>query len=378
MDETMPCRTHTQTYVLKQPLKVPLFATMNNDDDNSVLSPPKINGSNQLPSSKSHVLKSHSFGPVKLFALNVNLSAVSDRTNTSTSSKFSGIIHSTFTSESSLIKAKEMAVCKKIVVNGDLIKANIHLNWEVIVKKIPVDLPKLAVESVFSKFGRVVSIKMQLIGLWQKALIEFESSEVASLVVFKWSVLMRKGLVCVALAVGDKQMWVLRDQHWALLYTLLVSTTAHDFSGLLNLYSGKTCVIGCNLVTGVCSVGENFGSHGKRVVTNLDRVHLASIYKKKQAPVTRPVSFGSRTWALVVGAPSVHSFSGDGSIFGSKKVGKPLSSVANDLEECLVNIESSLISLVGQISELAKRLDLFMLVVPQPSPGCQLLVTLLL
>ncbi|KAG9297802.1 hypothetical protein G9A89_000107 [Geosiphon pyriformis] len=121
--------------------------------------------------------------------------------------------------------------------------------------------------------------------------------------------------------------------------------------------------------SGVCLVGENSGSCGKRVVTNLDCVCLASIYKKKQAPITYPVSFSGRTWVSVVGAPSVCSFHGNGSILGSNKVGKPLPSVVNDLEECLVNIESSLISFAEQIGELAKKLDSLMLAVPQPSPG---------
>ncbi|KAG9296955.1 hypothetical protein G9A89_003669 [Geosiphon pyriformis] len=58
-------------------------------------------------------------------------------------------------------------------------------NMEVIIKKIPVDLPKSVVKSVFSKFGKIISIKMQLIGLWQKTLVEYESSEVADLVTAK-------------------------------------------------------------------------------------------------------------------------------------------------------------------------------------------------
>ncbi|KAG9304351.1 hypothetical protein G9A89_019913 [Geosiphon pyriformis] len=395
MDKTTLHRTRTQMYMLEQPFKTPLFATMNDDDDNSVLPPPKIND--------------RSFGPVKLFALDMNLLAVPDRTNSdklisikkffykidgfgkaSTPSKFPGVIHSTFTSKSSLIKAREMAIHEKIVVNSDLKKANIHLNQEVIIKKISVDLPKLAVKSVFSKFGRVVFIRMQLIGLWQKTLIEFELSEVASLVVSKWSVLMEKDLVHMALAVSNKQMWVSRDQHWALLYTLLIGTTAHNLSGLLDSYvmyvrdrcavicfaneASKLAAFGSVLVFkrvsfGVCSVGGNSGSHGKRVVTDLDRVCLASIYKKKQAPVTCPVSFGDRTWASVVGALLVHSSYGDSLILGSNKVGKPLPSVVNDLKEHLINIESSFISLAGQIDELAKRLNSLMLAVSQPSPG---------
>ncbi|KAG9306541.1 hypothetical protein G9A89_004738 [Geosiphon pyriformis] len=54
---------------------------------------------------------------------------------------------------------------------------------------------------------------------------------------------------------------------------------------------------------------------------------------------------------------------------------KPILSVIVDIEKRFAILESSLTSLVGQISELAKKLNLFMLTVLQPSPGCQLLVT---
>ncbi|KAG9295763.1 hypothetical protein G9A89_008991 [Geosiphon pyriformis] len=57
---------------------------------------------------------------------------------------------------------------------------------------------------------------------------------------------MRKNSVWMALAVEDKQSWMFRNQHKTLLYTLPVGTTAHNLSGLLDLYGGKTCFIGRN------------------------------------------------------------------------------------------------------------------------------------
>ncbi|KAG9291934.1 hypothetical protein G9A89_004872 [Geosiphon pyriformis] len=123
----------------------------------------------------------------------------------STPSRFPGIIRSSFTSESSMNKMKELVIHKKIVVNNDLKRVSSHSDKKIVVKEILVNLPKLAVESVFSKFGKIVSIKMQLIGLWQKALVEFELSEIADLVAVKWSVFIEKNFVCVAKAVDDKQ-----------------------------------------------------------------------------------------------------------------------------------------------------------------------------
>ncbi|KAG9305914.1 hypothetical protein G9A89_016567 [Geosiphon pyriformis] len=327
---------------------------------------------NQMPQIRSRALKKRNFKPVKSFALDIEVLAVPEKTNVDklmavkkifyqvdefggalTLSKFPGIIRLSFTSEKSLIKTRELAISEKILVNDDLRKVNRHSDWKVIVKEIPVDLLKSAVDSAFSKFGKIVSIKMQLIGLWQKALVEFESFKVASLVVSKWSVLMGKDSVHVALAVSNKQTWVSRDQHRALLYTLPVGTTAHDLSSLLELYDEKTCFIGCNPnsyvcdrcaiicfgdevsklaaigiipvfkdvglhwaglslasctyckqfshVTVNCFLGENSGVCGKKVVSDQDRIHLAGIYKKKSAPIAHPVLFGGKTWTQVAG-----------------------------------------------------------------------------
>ncbi|KAG9305046.1 hypothetical protein G9A89_007449 [Geosiphon pyriformis] len=214
MDDVTPKKTRTRTYVLGKPPRQPSFNLEN--DNNSVLELPSRTfvGSNQLLLPKSCGLECHRFEPVKSFTLDVELSAVPGKSNSdklfkvkkifykidgfggaSTLSKFPGVIRSTFTSESSLVKARELAICKKILVNDDLRKVNSHSDREVIIKKISVDLPKSAIEAVFSRFGKIVSIKVQLIGLWQKALVEYESSEMADLVAARWSVLMRKDSV---------------------------------------------------------------------------------------------------------------------------------------------------------------------------------------
>ncbi|KAG9288541.1 hypothetical protein G9A89_006037 [Geosiphon pyriformis] len=204
MDVAMPRKTQTRTYVLGNSPKAPTFNIISDDENALSLLLPKFNSSNQLPSVKSCVLEKWSFEPVKLFALDVKLFAVPEKTScnklisikrifyhvngfgrASTFSKFPGIIRSSFTSELSLNMAKELVVREKILVNNVIRKPNSCLNQEVIIKEIPVDLSKSAVESVFSKFGKIVSIKIQLIGLWQKALVEFKSPEIASSVASK-------------------------------------------------------------------------------------------------------------------------------------------------------------------------------------------------
>ncbi|KAG9292912.1 hypothetical protein G9A89_016274 [Geosiphon pyriformis] len=344
MDENTPRKTRIQTYMLGNLL---------NDDEKALELPPsKFNGANQMPHIRSRAPEKRNFEPVKFFALDIEVSAVPEKTNidklmavkkifyridgfgrASTLSKFPGIIRLSFTSEKSLVKTREMAINEKILVNDDLRKVNSHSDWEVIVKEIPVDLPKLAVDSAFFKFSKIVLIKMQLTGFWQKTLIEFELFEVASLVVSKWSVLMGKDSVHVALAVSDKQI-------------------------LLESYGGKTCFIGHNPNSYVhdrcviicfgdeafklaaigtvpvfkgaglflasctrckqfghvminCSLGENSGVRGKRMVSDQDWICLARIYKKKSALIAYPVLFGGKIWVQVAGGfPSCVVLSG--------------------------------------------------------------------
>ncbi|KAG9304133.1 hypothetical protein G9A89_019695 [Geosiphon pyriformis] len=241
-NKTMPRKTRIQTYVLGHPPKVPTFDNMSDDDD--VLMLPFSKFASSVLLIKSHAADTCSFKPVKFFTLDIKLSAVPGKTNSnkliaaSTLSKFPDIIKSFFTSELSLKKAREMVINEKIFVNNDIRKVNSSLDQEVIVKEILVDLFRSAIEAVFSKFSRIVSIKLQLIGFWQKALVEYKSSEMANLIIAQWSVLVRKNSVRVAKAINNKQT--------ALLYTLPTGTTAYDLSGLLELYSEKTCFIGWN------------------------------------------------------------------------------------------------------------------------------------
>ncbi|KAG9298401.1 hypothetical protein G9A89_000400 [Geosiphon pyriformis] len=65
------------------------------------------------------------------------------------------------------------------------------------------DTPKKIIIAVLAKFGKIKSIKIQLIGMWQKAVVKFAESDQANLLVSKWSFLIGKNSVCVAKAVQD-------------------------------------------------------------------------------------------------------------------------------------------------------------------------------
>ncbi|KAG9296077.1 hypothetical protein G9A89_011929 [Geosiphon pyriformis] len=205
----------------------------------------------------------------KSFALNINLLVMEGKSaitktqvirklfskingfgGATTPSKFEEIIRSIFTSEISMKKATLLAREKRITVNTNLKKQEICSDWAIIIKKIPIDTPKGIIIAALSEFGQVVSIRLQLIGLWQKTVVEFAKSSQADLLAAKWSFLIRKNSVCVAKAVGDGKTWALRDRFRALLFTLPVGTTVHDLGNLLKGAGGKTCVINQLLKSG--------------------------------------------------------------------------------------------------------------------------------
>ncbi|KAG9307197.1 hypothetical protein G9A89_017025 [Geosiphon pyriformis] len=323
--------------------------------------------------------------------------------------KFGGIIQTSFTSEKTMMAAAQLANDHGVIVNTDLKRPiNNRTNWAIVLKKIPVETSIKAVHVAISEFGLIKLIKIQLVGLWQKAIVELEDQIQANLLAAKWSVLIGKDANA-------------RDEFRALLYTLPMGTTTHDLWNFIGLVGGKTCVIehssvsyvwahcatvcfdsegsliqamantliikgiglhwSC-LTAALCSICRN-SSHTSLTCCTAgasssprSKKALLSIYEKKSAPVSHPLTFGGKTWASVVGKPLPLALFSGSAQSGSISYGKPLSTVSGKLEDHLKNIESSLVSFTGQIGELAKRLDSFVLAVSQPSPGCQLPVTL--
>ncbi|KAG9293424.1 hypothetical protein G9A89_009148 [Geosiphon pyriformis] len=270
-------------------------------------------------------------------------------------------------------------------------------------------------------YGQIVSIKVQLIGLWQKAVVEFAKSSQIDLLASKWSFLIGKDSVRVAKAVGDHETWAFRDQFRALLFTLLVGMTAHDLGNLLEGAGRKTCVINCSLETGnrthcavvcfesdeamesafhmepifggvklswarldlircewcgkfghsalecdaeVTSVSQSPKSFKKPA--NLDTcLQLAKLYAKKKVPISRPVAFGGKSWAQVVSVASVSrgllDDSGSGFLFvgASSSGGTPplLSMVDAPLGVCLARLECSVELLSDRILNILLRFN---------------------
>ncbi|KAG9307785.1 hypothetical protein G9A89_023350 [Geosiphon pyriformis] len=101
------------------------------------------------------------------------------------------------------IKKAVLLVKKKgIVVNTDLKKQRICSNQAVVIKKISMNMPKDIIVIALAKFGEIKSIKIQLIGLWQKAVAEHLAA--------KWFFLIGKDLVCMTMAVEGHCLWLVK------------------------------------------------------------------------------------------------------------------------------------------------------------------------
>ncbi|KAG9305764.1 hypothetical protein G9A89_022147 [Geosiphon pyriformis] len=319
IDDTTPKKTRTRTYVLGQLPKASFFVNASNNNSKLVLSVPKFVRSNQLLSAKSRVLEKRNFKSVKLFVLDVKLSVVLRKTN--------NIIRASFTSEFSLNKAKILTIF---------------------------NLFKLAIESVFFKFGNVVSIKVQLIGLWQKALVEFESSEIADL---------------------QKPLMINKHEF---------SEITIGLCCLVDSYGEKTCFIGCNLglyvhdrCTVVCFNSETFklAAIGSVPVYKGVNLHWAGLFL---ACCTKCRQFGHISNACLIGENSgvcrkqvaqvasgfffyvvLLVFSGIGSLL-SVKLLVMTSNLLDDsgLANHMAFLEHSLELLLDRILDILKRLSL--------------------
>ncbi|KAG9294084.1 hypothetical protein G9A89_015494 [Geosiphon pyriformis] len=415
--------------VTKQALDKPLgkinFLSNNNNGD--VLSgdhlelPPSLRNLVNVPVHKSFALDiglekvTGKFSQEKLSAVKKLFSGINSFGRASIPSKFAGIIRVMFTSKLSLAQASKKAENAKIMVNTNLKKSASRSNWAVVLKEIPVGTSAEAVRAALSKFGIIKSIKMQLVGLWQKAVIEFKQLGHADLVTAKWSILIGKDAV----------------QHRALLYTLPMGMTAHNIWDFIGSVGGKTCVINCYLViyarakcavicfdsaelldaivrtTPVlrgtnlcwfclvsakcakceksgytslgCAVGGKVSSGLSlcRVLSDTDKSRLAAIYAKRSAPVACPVSFGGLSWAKVASEFSFLPLSGHNVLAksGSSSEMKPFLPVLTEVNDRFVALERSLASLAEQVGKLAKRLDALGPTVSQPSPGSDIVMS---
>ncbi|KAG9291659.1 hypothetical protein G9A89_022078 [Geosiphon pyriformis] len=267
-----------------------------------------------------------------------------------------------------LAQAIEKAKAANILVNTNLKKSTNHLDQAVVIKQIPIKTLTKTVHAVLFRFEMVKSIKIQLLGLWQKTVVEFKQLDYANLVIAKW------------------------DSYRILLYILLIEINAHNIWDFIGSVSGKMCVIDQHSVTNAqarcvctkyekvghislsCSGGRKFSSSGLscKILSEIDKNRQTSIYAKCFAPIFCSVSFNSVSWAKIVGESLLPSLPvhNDLNVSGSFSELKLALAVSIELNNIFATFEHSFTSLVECIDKLAKRLNTSGLIVSQPSPGC--------
>ncbi|KAG9294981.1 hypothetical protein G9A89_017775 [Geosiphon pyriformis] len=143
----------------------------------------------------------------KLFALDIGLNKVSGKSSQKKLSVVKKLFSVIFTFKLDLMKATKKTTSVKILVNTNFKKFTGCSDQTVVLKKIPVGTSAEAVHAALSKFGSIKLIKMQLVKLWQKVVVEFDQ---------------------IAKSDVDKELWNTRDVHKALLYILPMETNAHN------------------------------------------------------------------------------------------------------------------------------------------------------
>ncbi|KAG9288522.1 hypothetical protein G9A89_015728 [Geosiphon pyriformis] len=330
-------------------------------------------------------------------------------------------VKSMFTSEESMEKTTSLAREKGINVNSDLKKQEIYSDWAIVIKKILMNMPKEMIIATVFEFGDIKLIKIQLIGMWQKAVDS----------------------VHVAIAIKDQDTWRSKDHFRTLLFTLPVGTTAHNLGTFLKGAGEKTCMINHSLNTDNwthciiigfesenklefvfrtkpifgdvrlswtrldlvwCEKCEKFGHSAlkydafntlvsasskkifKKNASDVNCLQLARLYVKKNVFISRFAAFGGKSWAQIVSSVSFSdglqfdsgsgSFSSGASGLGG---GFPLVLTNNtSLDACLASLECFLEFLDDQVSGIVYKLSSIELVSLVSPPFSGYLVALII
>ncbi|KAG9286097.1 hypothetical protein G9A89_022774 [Geosiphon pyriformis] len=336
----------------------------------------------------------------KFFALDINLLAVEEKSATAKTqvirklffsvngfggatilSKFEEIIQSTFISEQSIEMAVSLARKKGIDVNSDLKRQKMRSDQAVIIKEILMDTPKDMIIVTVSKFGKIKSIKIQLIGMWQKAMVEFAKLDQANLLAFKWFFLIGKDSVHVAKATGGKTCVINRSLETS--NRIRCAVVGFEFNNDLESAFCTEPILGGIKLSWVrmdlvwCEKYRKFGHSAlecdapvaspfrpsrifKRVAPDECHLQLAKLYEKKDVLISWPTAF----------VVSLAGFSGGSHFSNGSSTSPPFFGVSDSINDspliladnsflnaCLNILECSLELLMDQMSNILKKLN---------------------
>ena len=98
----------------------------------------------------------------------------------------------------------------------------------ILVKEIPLGITNDIIQANFEEFGKIKRISQAVVGLWQKASIEFEEKKKAEEAAKQWSWLIGKDAVRIVPEGNIANTLEERDQYTLKLTHLPAGTTAYD------------------------------------------------------------------------------------------------------------------------------------------------------
>jgi hypothetical protein len=219
----------------------------------------------------------------------------------------------------------------------------------ILIKEIPLGTSKEAIKAHFEEFGIISKLTWSVVGLWQKATIEFQEKESAEKASLNWSWLIGKDAVRIIPEGNVANTLETRDKFTLKLTYLPPGTTANDIWEYICKLGGRTCKIPRNATTyqRLRFAIVNFASKGEMEKALLDRPlfkehqlqwvvpdtpacrrcgdknhtgrecnllltprqqvindpkykNLAKLYQKKHVPISTPANFGGLSWAQVI------------------------------------------------------------------------------
>ena len=219
----------------------------------------------------------------------------------------------------------------------------------ILVKEVSLGTIKEAIQAHFEEFGKIKKILLTVVGMWEKAAIEFEEKKGAEEAAKHWSWLVGKDTVCVVPEGNIANTLESRDQFTLKLTHLPIGTTAYDIWDYVGKLGGMTCKIPRNPAsyhrlrfaivnfeneqdmnnalqdrpmfrnfqlqwtvpeTPACRRCGDKNHTGKecslkpnarqRVLNEPKFQKLAKLYERKHVPVAVPANFGGTSWAEVV------------------------------------------------------------------------------
>jgi hypothetical protein len=136
-------------------------------------------------------------------------------------------------SDNQTIQMKESPIYNETIAKGKTIRA-----WD-----IPLNVTPEDVRTIFTKYGEIKSLKMQTIGMWQSANIEYINQEDYDKLKENWAIPFRADLIRIFPFLNTNEIKLERSQFSLKLNNLPPGTTGYDLKEIIQNTHAQTCYI---------------------------------------------------------------------------------------------------------------------------------------